>query len=79
MAKKPPLGSGARFAAMKQTLASRGAKNPGALAAYIGRKTYGKARFQQLASAGRARAAKAPQRSRVVAPDNGLGEDSSGY
>jgi len=53
MAKKPPLGTGQRFAQLKAQLARRGAKNPGALAAWIGRKKYGKKRFQQLAAKGR--------------------------
>jgi hypothetical protein len=52
---KPPLGTGARFRALKNKLARRGAKNPAALAAWIGRKKYGKKRFQQLAAKGRAR------------------------
>ena len=47
------LGSGGRFKALKSKLASRGATNPGGLAAYIGRKKYGKSRFQKLAAAGR--------------------------
>lgn len=52
--KQPPLGSGERFAALKSKLASRpGVTNPGALAAYIGRKKYGKARFQKLSAKGR--------------------------
>jgi hypothetical protein len=55
MAKKPHLGSGKRFAALKSELASKGAKNPGALAAAIGRKKFGKKRFQAMASAGRHR------------------------
>jgi len=33
-------GSGKNFAKLKGTLAKRGAKNPGALAAYIGRQKY---------------------------------------
>ncbi len=49
------LGEGGRFAALQKTLASRGAKNPGALAAYVGRKKLGKARFQALATKGRER------------------------
>ena len=53
MAKKPKLGSGARFKALKGKLAKKGAKNPGALAAWIGRKKYGKAKFQKLAAKGR--------------------------
>jgi hypothetical protein len=58
MARKPRLGSGKRFAALKRKLARRGVKNPGALAAFIGRKKYGKRRFQKLAAAGRRRKAK---------------------
>jgi len=55
---KPTLGSGERFAALKKTLAARpGVNNPGALAASIGRKKLGKQRFQNLAAAGRRRAA----------------------
>lgn len=50
---KPKLGSGARFKALSNKLASEGAKNPDALSAYIGRKKYGKAKFQKLASAGK--------------------------
>lgn len=53
MAKKPPLGSGARFKALKGQLAAKGATNPGALAAYIGRKKYGAKKFQKLAAKGR--------------------------
>jgi len=51
---KPRLGSGARFKALEGKLESRpGVKNPGALAAYIGRKKYGKAKFQSLAAKGK--------------------------
>lgn len=49
----PATGTGARFAKLKSSLAAKGASNPGALAAYIGRKKYGKARFVKLASAAR--------------------------
>lgn len=53
---KAKLGSGKRFAALKAKLAKRkGVKNPGALAASIGRKKYGKKRFQALSAAGRKR------------------------
>jgi HK97 family phage prohead protease len=48
-------GTGARFAKLKAALAAKGASDPGALAAYIGRKKYGKARFKQLANAARKR------------------------
>lgn len=47
------LGSGARFAALKGELAAKGAKSPGALAAWIGRKKYGKKRFASLSAQGR--------------------------
>lgn len=47
----PKLGSGERFAALRKKLAAKGAKNPGALAAYIGRKKYGKEKFQKLGAA----------------------------
>lgn len=51
---QPALGSGARFAALKNKLADRpGVTDPGALAAYIGRKKYGANRFAQLAAKGR--------------------------
>ena len=46
-------GGGGRFAALKGKLASKGADNPGALAAYIGRQKFGKARFQAMAAKGR--------------------------
>lgn len=57
MKKLAPLGSGARFAALKAELARRGARDPAALAAFIGRKKLGKAKFQQLSEQGRRRRA----------------------
>lgn len=52
--KKPKLGSGGRFEALKSRLAARrGVKNPGALAAAIGRKKYGVKRMANLAAKGR--------------------------
>lgn len=49
-----PLGSGGRFAALKKKLSARGdVTNPGAVAAYIGRKKYGAAKMQKMAAAGR--------------------------
>lgn len=52
----PKLGTGKRFAALKQKIAKRGkVRNAAAVAASIGRKKYGKARFQKLAAAGRRR------------------------
>ena len=51
---KIKLGSGGRFAKLKSRLAARGARNPGALAAYIGRRAYGKKKFAALGAKGRA-------------------------
>ena len=51
--KQPKLGSGARFKSLKKKLAAQGATDPGALAAYIGRKRYGKKKFQKLAAQGK--------------------------
>ena len=49
-----PLGQGGRFAALKAKIAAKGnVRDPGAVAAAIGRKKYGKVRFQRLAAAGR--------------------------
>lgn len=57
MASKARLGSGRRFAALTKKIAARGGvRDPGAVAAAIGRKKYGKKRFQKLAAAGRKRA-----------------------
>jgi len=50
---KAKLGTGARFKALKGKLAKKGAKNPGALAAWIGRRKYGKKRFAKLSAKGR--------------------------
>ena len=49
----PALGTGARFARLKASLAAKGAKDPGALAAYIGRKKFGKGKFTKLAAKAR--------------------------
>lgn len=46
----PKLGSGARFKKLSTTLAARGAKDPDALAAYIGRKRYGNAGMGKLSA-----------------------------
>ena len=52
--KRAPLGEGGRFAALKGNLSRRRAiEEPGALAAFIGRKKYGKGKFQKLAAKGR--------------------------
>jgi len=53
MANKPKLGSGKRFKQLSAKLKKRGVKNPKALAAYIGRKKYGKKKFQKLAAKGK--------------------------
>jgi hypothetical protein len=50
---KPPLGSGERHRQLSANLKKRGARNPDALAAWIGRRKYGKARYQKLAAKGR--------------------------
>ena len=51
MKSKP--GSGKRFAALKAELSHSGVKDPGALAAYIGRKKYGAAKMAAWAAKGR--------------------------
>lgn len=51
--KNAPLGEGGRFAALKQDLAKGGARSPGGLAAWIGRRKYGKKKFQKLAAKGK--------------------------
>lgn len=43
-----PPGSGKNFAALKAKLAARGAHDPGALAAYIGRRKYGRKAFGKM-------------------------------
>jgi len=53
MAKKAKLGSGKRFKKLTRKLKRKGAKTPKALAAYIGRKKYGKKKFQALAKKGK--------------------------
>ncbi len=51
---KAPLGEGGRFAALKEKIAAKGnVTDPGAVAAAIGRKKYGKAGFQKLAARGK--------------------------
>ena len=54
---KPKLGSGARFKALTSKLKKGGAKNPKALAAFIGRKKYGKKKMASMAKKGRKRRA----------------------
>jgi hypothetical protein len=50
---KPPLGSGQRFSQLTTKLAAKGARNPGALAAFIGRKKYGAKKFSALSQQGK--------------------------
>lgn len=65
MARKPKLGTGKRHANLTKSIAAssrkkgrKTVKNPAAVAAAIGRKKYGKAKFQKMAARGRKRAAK---------------------
>jgi len=58
MARKPKLGTGKRFKSLTAKLKRKGVKNPEALAAWIGRKKYGKKRFQALSAKGRKRRSK---------------------
>jgi len=47
----PKLGSGGRFKKLKASI--KGARDPGAVAASIGRKKYGKKKFQSMAAKGK--------------------------
>ncbi len=56
MGKSMAVGGGGRFAKLKGKLANKpGIYDPGALAAKIGRKKYGKESFQKMAARGRKR------------------------
>ena len=48
-------GEGKRFAALVKSMEASGATNPEAAAAAVGRRKYGKKRFQEMAAAGRKR------------------------
>jgi hypothetical protein len=50
---KAKLGTGTRFKKLSKQLGKSGAKDPTALAAWIGRKKSGKTKFQKLAAAGK--------------------------
>jgi len=50
VADTPKLGTGTRFKKLVAQLAAKGASDPGALAASIGRKKYGPAKFGRLAA-----------------------------
>lgn len=77
-ADKVTAASGDRFRKLSANLAERGAHNPKALAAWIGRKKYGKERFQEMASRGKRAAATAAaqmrhgQRITASIPVNGV-------
>lgn len=61
MMKKPKLGSGKRFKALTSKIEKKegyGEDRAKAIAAAIGRKKYGKAKFQKLAAAGKRRHSK---------------------
>ena len=62
--RKPKLGSGARFRNLKRSLSRKGVRNPGAVAASIGRKKYGKKKMAKMSAAGRRRKARARKRRR---------------
>ena len=53
--KKPKLGSGKRFKQLSSKLKKKGAKDPKALAALIGRKKYGPKKFAKLSAKGKKR------------------------
>jgi hypothetical protein len=50
------VGGGGRFQKLSKELAKKGVDDPKALAASIGRKKYGKKKFQQMAAKGKKRA-----------------------
>ncbi len=54
-AKTSRPGEGKRFETLAKAAAASGAENPEAVAAAIGRRKYGKERFQRMAAAGRKR------------------------
>jgi hypothetical protein len=51
-------GGGGRFARLAAAVGRKGARKPKALAAFIGRKKYGKKGMQKMAAAGRRRSAR---------------------
>lgn len=52
-----------KFSNLRRKLAARGARDPGALAAYIGRRKYGSAGFAAMATKGRRKGRRRYQRS----------------
>ena len=55
-AKKKPLGEGSRFRAIAKSAKLGGAKEPEAVAAFVGRKKYGPKKMARLAAQGRKKA-----------------------
>ena len=53
MSKSMKLGGGGRFKKLKDKLGKKGAKNPAALAAHIGRNKYGNKKMASMAASGR--------------------------
>jgi len=51
--KMPKLGSGGRFKLLNRKLEKQGARNPKALAAWIGMEKYGKKKMQSMALKGK--------------------------
>lgn len=49
------LGGGGRFQKLEKSLSAKGVRNPGAVAASIGRKKYGAKKMAKMAAAGRKR------------------------
>lgn len=52
-AKKPKLGSGARFKKVEEEAKKSGAKNPAAVAAAVGIKKYGVKKMEKMAQKGK--------------------------
>jgi hypothetical protein len=51
--KKAKLGTGSRFKSLEKKLSKKGIKDPAALAAWIGRKKFGKKKFAKLSAKNR--------------------------
>lgn len=51
--KKTKAGEGSRFKAVEASAKAGGASDPGAVAASVGRKKYGKKKFQKMAADGK--------------------------
>lgn len=55
VAKSMKLGGGGRFQKLSKELAAKGVRDPGAVAASIGRKKYGAKKMAKMSAAGRKR------------------------